>query len=137
VLAVDPGSKRVGTALSDPTGTVAQPFRTLPAEPASTLPARIAELAREVEAGEIVVGLPLRLDGREGPEARAAREMSARLREATGLRVRLVDERLSSAAAERALVAGGARRSRRREVADQVAAAIFLQTYLETARRGG
>ncbi|HSR25109.1 MAG TPA: Holliday junction resolvase RuvX, partial [Candidatus Eisenbacteria bacterium] len=103
VLAVDPGGRRVGVAVSDPTGTIAQPLTAVPAEPAGTLAERLAELAREQEATRLVVGLPRRLDGSQGPEARAARVLAGELRRASGLPVELVDERLTSVAAESAL----------------------------------
>lgn len=134
VLAVDPGTRRVGVAVSDPTGTIAQPLTVLPAEPAGSLPERLAALAREHEASELVVGLPRRMDGSLGPEAREARALADRLRLASGLGVTLVDERLTSAAAERALLAGGLSRARRRQLSDQVAAALILQTYLDRRR---
>src|SRR5690242_3339230 len=107
VLAVDPGSKRVGVAISDPTGTIAQPLSVLPAEPAETLAERLAAVAREHEVTRLVVGLPRRMDGGQGPEALAARALADALRRASGLPVTLVDERLTSVAAERALLAGG------------------------------
>jgi putative Holliday junction resolvase len=135
VMAVDPGSRRVGVAVSDPTGTIAQPLAALPAEPAETLVARLVDVAREQEATRLVVGLPRRLDGGQGPEAKAARALAGELRMASGLPVSLVDERLTSVAAERALLAGGASRARRRELSDQVAAALILQSYLDSARR--
>jgi len=78
VLAVDTGTKRVGLALSDPTGTVAMPLRTLDAEPAATLAERLAAVAAEVEAGALIVGLPRRMEGGEGPEARSARALATR-----------------------------------------------------------
>jgi putative holliday junction resolvase len=131
VLAVDPGARRVGVAVSDPTGTIAQPLATVPVEPAATLAGRLADLAREQEATRLVVGLPRRLDGSQGPEAKAARALAAELRRASGLPVELVDERLTSVAAERALLAGGASRARRRELSDRVAAALILQSYLD------
>jgi len=134
-MAVDIGSRRVGVAVSDPTGTIAQPLSTVPAEPADTLVERLAALAGEQEATRLVVGLPRRLDGGQGPEARAARALAGELRRASGLPVELVDERLTSVAAERALLAGGASRARRRELSDQVAAALILQSYLDGARR--
>src|SRR5229473_3092131 len=110
VMAVDPGSKRVGLAMSDPTGTIAQALATIPAEPAETLPARLAAVARAHEAQRIVVGLPLRLDGTHGPEA---------------------------AAAERSLIAGGVRRAKRRLSVDRVAATILLQGHLDAGRAQG
>ena len=136
-LAVDPGSRRLGVAVSDPTGTIAQPLTVVPAHPSNTLIERLAALTREQEATALVVGLPRRLDGRLGPEAEAARRLADQLRRATGLEVTLVDERLSSAAAERALLSTGASRARRRQLSDQVAAALILQSFLDTAKPGG
>jgi putative holliday junction resolvase len=134
-MAVDPGSRRVGIAVSDPTGTIAQPLSAVAAEPSATLVERLAALAREQDAGSLVVGLPRRLDGGLGPEAKAARALADDLRRATGLPVTLVDERLTSVAAERALLAGGASRARRRQLSDQVAAALILQSHLDAVRR--
>jgi putative Holliday junction resolvase len=134
VLAVDPGSKRVGLAVSDPTGTIAQPLTTVEAEPSETLVARLAGIAREIEATRIVVGLPRRLDGSFGPEAKAARALADALRKESRLPVELVDERLTTAAAERSLVAGGMRRARRRETIDRVAATLLLQSHLDRKR---
>jgi putative Holliday junction resolvase len=135
VMAVDPGEKRVGVAVSDPSGTIAQPLRWIPAQPASTLPQRLALLAKELEAKELVVGLPARLDGSEGPEARAARQLASQLRQVSGIPVVMVDERLTSVAAERALIAAGERRARRRQLSDQVAAALLLQGHLDARAR--
>ncbi len=131
ILAVDPGSKRVGLAVSDPTATIAQALSTVPAEPAATLASRLAEIAKAQDARRIVVGLPLRLDGRRGPEAVAAKELADRLRQESGLPVELVDERLTTAAAERSLIAGGVRREKRRLSVDRVAAALLLQGHLD------
>jgi putative holliday junction resolvase len=137
VMAVDPGSKRVGLAVSDPTETIAQALATIPAEPADTLPSRLAEIAKSQDAQRIVVGLPLRLDGTHGPEAAAARRLAHGLRQATGLPVEMVDERLTTAAAERSLIAGGVRRAKRRLSVDRVAATLLLQGHLDSrgARR--
>lgn len=135
-LAVDPGSKRVGLAVSDPSGTIAQALSTEPAEPAATLASRLAQIAKAQGAGRIVVGLPLRLDGRHGPEAKAAQELADRLRKASGLAVELVDERLTTAAAEKSLIAGGVRREKRRTSVDRVAATLLLQGHLDSKRNG-
>ena len=137
VLAFDPGERRVGVAVSDPSGTVAQPLRFVPAEPASNLAERLALLAREHGAEALVVGLPRRMDGSEGPEARAARSLARQLRQLSGMPVTLVDERLSSVAAERALVAVGEKRARRRRLSDQVAAALILQQHLDLKKSVG
>jgi len=135
VLAVDPGSKRVGLAISDPTGTIAQALTTVDAQPLGTLASRLADIAGDNEATRIIVGLPRRMDGSHGPEAKAARELADALRKASGLPVELVDERLTSVAAERSLIAGGVRRDKRRVTVDRVAAAILLQSHLDSKRR--
>jgi putative Holliday junction resolvase len=137
VVALDPGSKRVGVAVSDPGGLNAQPHSTIPAEPADTLGPRLAATIEELGATEVVVGLPRRLDGTLGPEAKAARRLATELRRLTRRPVALLDERLSSVAAERSLLEGGRKRAERRRLADQVAAALILQTYLDSARGGG
>lgn len=134
VLAVDPGTKRVGVAVSDPTGTIAQALTTVDAEPLNTLAARLAEIAKSQEAKRIVVGLPRRLDGSYGPEARSARELAGQLGKASSLPVELVDERLTTVAAERSLVAGGMRRAKRRLSVDRVAATLLLQSHLDSKR---
>ncbi len=139
ILAVDPGSKRVGLALSDPTGTIAQALTTVDAEPARSLASRLAEIARSHEAERIVVGLPRRMDGTRGPEAAAAGVLADELRRASGRPVELVDERLTTVAAARSLIAGGVRREKRRQSIDRVAATLLLQAHLDRRRntRGG
>jgi putative Holliday junction resolvase len=135
VLAVDPGSKRVGLAVSDPTATIAQPLTTIESEPRDTLAGRLAEVAKVQEATRIVVGLPRRLDGSLGPEAKSARELGQELRKTSGLPVEFVDERLTTALAERSMIATGVRRAKRRATIDQVAAAILLQSHLDSSKR--
>ena len=138
VLAVDPGSVRVGLALSDETGTLATPLATLSAGPA--LAEEVARTAANAGAERVVVGLPRRLDGEEGPEAVAARAL-ARAIAAQGLEVEMWDERLTSKMAERSIQPAKGRRGTdrrqvraRRERVDQVAASILLQSYLDAAR---
>ncbi len=135
ILAVDPGSKQVGLAISDPTGTIATALSTLPAAPAETLATRIASAAAEQSAERVVVGLPLRLDGSRGPGAAAAERLAAGIRKASRLPVQTVDERLTTAAAERSLIAGGVRRDKRRASIDRVAAVLLLQGHLDGMRR--
>ena len=133
---MDPGTKRVGLALSDPSATIAQALATIPAEPAGTLAERLTAMAQMHGAERIVVGLPRRLDGTRGPEAVAAQELADRLRKASGLPVEMVDERLTTVAAERALIADGVRREKRRLTVDRVAAALMLQAHLDRRRAG-
>lgn len=130
ILAVDLGTKRVGLALSDPTGTIAQALDVIPRTSMAAVIGRIAQVAADHLVDRIVVGLPLRMDGREGTEASQARAFTARLQTAVPVPVEMVDERLSTAEAERALVAADVSRRQRRERRDAVAAALFLQTYL-------
>jgi putative Holliday junction resolvase len=139
VLAVDPGSVRVGLALSDEGGILATPHSTLPAGPG--LAGRIAALAVQLEAGSVIVGLPRRLDGTDGPEAVSARALAAEIAAASGLPVVLWDERFTSAIAERALRQARPRRGRsgaasRKEATDRVAAAVLLQSYLDRPDSG-
>lgn len=138
VLGVDLGSRRIGLAISDPTGTVASPLAVLERadEPAADHRA-LLDAARRHGADRIVVGLPRALDGRIGPAARGVAEEVERLRslaEPAGLTVETFDERLTTVIAERHLVAAGVRRAGRRRRVDKVAAAVMLQSYLEANR---
>ena len=126
----------MGLALSDPTATIAQALATVPAEPAATLAARLAQIAKANEAARIVVGLPRRMDGTRGPEAMAAQALADEVRKASGLPVELVDERLTTVAAERSLIAAGVRREKRRLSVDRVAATLLLQGHLDRRRAG-
>ena len=126
----------MGLALSDPTATIAQALATVSAEPAGTLATRLAQIARTYEAARIVVGLPKRLDGSRGPEATAAQQLADAIRKISGLPVELVDERLTTVAAERSLIAGGMRRDKRRLTVDRVAATLMLQAHLDRRRAG-
>ena len=135
-LGVDVGQVRVGVAVSDAGGLVATPVETVRRGVGDL--DRIAELSRERQAVEVVVGLPRSLSGREGPAARVVRKFATDLAaEVAPLPVRLVDERLSTVSAERGLRAGGVDSRRGRPVVDQVAAAIILQSALDAERSSG
>lgn len=131
-LGLDLGEKRIGVAISDAGGAVATPYDTVErsGDPAADR-RRIAELAHEAGAEVLVVGHPRSLDGRRGPAARAAEVEAEALEAATGLPVELHDERLTTAEAERALVGAGLSGRRRRQVIDQTAAAVLLQSWLD------
>ena len=137
MLALDPGRVRVGVAVSDESRTIAQPHATGIRRNDGRDLDRIVEMARELSVTEIVVGLPLQMDGGEGEAAREARAFGAAVAGATGISVSYVDERLTTRQAERQLVAWGASRSRRRQVGDQVAAALILQQALAAGVRVG
>ncbi len=132
ILAVDPGSRRIGVALSDPDRIVAQPLTTLSSGGRRKDVAALVELAREHEAVAIVVGLPYNMDGSEGPSFAAAARLVEDLQDASGLPVRGWDERLTSVQAERTLISAGVRRDRRRRkgMVDRVAAALILESFL-------
>ncbi len=133
VLALDPGSVRIGVAVSDPLGIIAQPHSSLEAGDPEIM-SGIASLVVSLDVDRIVVGWPLSLDGTENASAVLAREFADRVGEATGMEVELVDERFSTVVAERAMIEAGARRSERKEARDRVAAAVFLQAYLDGLR---
>lgn len=132
VLAIDPGSRRIGVALSDPGGTVALPLTVISVDGGHL--DRLADLARERGVCRVIVGLPLGMDGSEGPSARRARELTAELRKVMQVPVELVDERLTTVAANRAMAEAGVRSRGRRPVVDKVAAALLLQSYLDGHR---
>jgi putative Holliday junction resolvase len=130
ILGLDPGERRIGVALSDPTGTIASPHAVI--DRRSVDPAvAVRELCEEHAVVRVVVGLPTGLSGNEGPSATAARVFGDLVAKATGLPVDYQDERFTTVTAEAALLEGGVRREKRREVRDKVAAAVILQTYLD------
>ena len=135
-LGLDPGDARIGVARSDPTGFLATPVETVRRGRGDL--ARIARLAREAEAVEIVVGLPRSLSGREGPAAVKAREFAGALAARVApVTVRLQDERLTTVAAEAMLRDRGKTGASRRAVVDQAAAVLILQHALDTERETG
>ncbi len=134
-LGVDVGKVRIGLAQSDPHGMLATPVMTVPRGAGDVR--TILEHAAELDAVEIVVGLPLALSGGETASTQDARDFAARIGAATSLPVRLVDERLSTVSAQRAMQASGRNTKRSRPVIDQAAAVIILQHALDVERSGG
>jgi putative Holliday junction resolvase len=139
---VDVGSVRVGVAVSDPGGVLATPLVTLGRDQQSGSDLRsLAGIVGEYEVVEVVVGLPRTLAGREGPAAQAALNYARALSDALPVPVRMVDERLTTVIASRALSQRGVRRRKQRSVVDQAAAVAILQGWLDTrsarAARGG
>lgn len=135
VLALDPGTVRVGIAASDATRTIATPVASVARE--RELWQRLRREVAEREVGVVIVGLPRRLDGGEGAAAAQARALAADVHARTGLAVLLWDERFTSVQAERALIAAGVRRRKRRGTVDATAATLLLQSWLDApaARR--
>ena len=140
VAAIDLGSRRIGVAVSDGTGTLASPRCTVErsGDPDADRAAVVA-VVLEAEARHLVVGLPLSLDGRRRRAAVAAEEEAAALRALLapeGVEVETFDERLTTVSAERSLAAAGRSGPDRRPVVDQAAAAVLLQAWLDARRTG-
>lgn len=138
VLGVDYGEKRIGLAVSDPIGMFAQPLPTITRRRGKRPPyAEIERIARELEAVALVVGLPLTSEGDESDWTREVRAFGDRLAERTALPVYYVDERMTSARAERTIRASGLSRARRQQKdrVDAGAAMFILQAHLDAIAR--
>ena len=130
ILALDYGTKRIGVALSDELGWTAQPLETFERRTLDRDVAHIASLVNTHEVGQVVLGFPLQLDGREGPAVQAMRAFALRLEESLAVPLVLWDERMTTKAAEDLLIAADVSRKKRKGAVDRVAAAILLQSYL-------
>jgi putative holliday junction resolvase len=131
-LAIDYGSKRIGLALSDPTGTLARPLPFLPAKADARLAREIATLVQKEQASLILLGLPRNMNGTLGEAAAAVQAFAAILGQATSVPVKLIDERLSTVQAGRQLHESGKDSRAQRGLIDSEAAAVLLQSYLDT-----
>jgi putative pre-16S rRNA nuclease len=131
LLALDVGDVRIGVAVSDETRTLASGLTTLRARGPRQDVRQVATLVREQQAAEVVVGLPLRLDGSMGPQAQKVMAFVERLRRAVPVPVTTRDERLSSVAASERLAEAGVRGSARKQKLDQAAACLILQELLD------
>lgn len=129
-LGLDVGTKTIGIAMSDPLRKLASPVRTLGRRSVRDDTERIDAFAREQGVDRVIVGLPFELDGSEGRSARLARQIGDALA-AAGWSVGYVDERYTSVDAERQLIEAGLSRARRKEVIDQAAAVLILQSFLD------
>src|SRR5215471_17991221 len=132
ILALDHGTKRIGVAISDELKMIAQPLEFIPASPFADFLARLKEIIHEQQVELILVGMPRNMDGSYGPAALRVQEFVAALRDATTIHIQTWDERLTSAQAQRFLIQGGVRRKERKEKVDKTAAAILLQSYLDS-----
>ena len=131
LIGLDLGTKTIGVATSDPDRRVAAPVETIARKRFALDVRRILELAAERRAAGLVLGLPINMDGSEGPRAQSTRAFARSLAKLTELPIALWDERLSTAAVERALIATDMSRDRRKAVIDQQAAAYILQGALD------
>jgi len=135
LIGLDLGTKTIGVAASDPDRRLAAPVETVARKRFSLDAQRLLALAAERRAAGFVLGLPINMDGSEGPRAQSTRAFARNLEKLTALPIALWDERLSTAAVERALIAADASRARRKAVIDQHAASYILQGALDRLAR--
>lgn len=135
LVGLDLGSKTIGVAASDPDRRLAAPVTTVLRQRFGADAERVLALAAERRAVGFVLGLPINMDGSEGPRAQSTRAFARNFAKLTALPIALWDERLSTAAVERALIAADASRARRKAVIDQHAAAYILQGALDRLAR--
>jgi putative holliday junction resolvase len=136
LLGLDVGTKTIGLALSDVMRRIATPLETIRRTKFSADVARLLDLAKQHGVGGLVIGFPANLDGSEGPRAQSTRAFARNLAALTDLPMAFWDERLSTAAAERALLEADASRKRRAELIDKMAAAYILQGALDRLNYG-
>ncbi|WP_419785168.1 Holliday junction resolvase RuvX [Pseudodesulfovibrio sp.] len=132
VLGIDFGLKRVGLALSDVTGTLVSPYRTIERTTRNALFDELAEILQKESVQAIVIGLPVSLEGEDTLTTRQVRNFADSLARRTELPIHLMDERLSSAQAEEELNAAGLRGKKRKAVLDSQAAAVILRSWFES-----
>ena len=132
ILALDHGTKRIGVAISDEMQMIALPLEFILAEPFANFLTRLKEIIREKEVEQILVGLPRNMDGSYGPAALKVQEFVAVLKETIAIPIKLWDERLTSTQANRFLIQAEMRRDKRKQKVDETAAAILLQSYLDS-----
>ena len=137
IMAIDYGDAHTGIAVSDPTGLLAGFTATVDAYRPEAVAERIAVLAKEHGAEELVLGLPRNMDGSRGPRAEKAEAMAELLRQETGLPVALWDERRTTIDAHQILFNSGKNAKKRKKVVDAVAASLILEGYLTYRRSGG
>jgi putative Holliday junction resolvase len=136
-MGLDLGTKTIGVAISDVTRQIATPMETLRRSKFSADAARLLALAAQENVGAIVLGLPVNMDGSEGPRAQSTRAFARNLAKLSPLPVVFWDERLSTAAVERMLIESDRSRAKRSRVVDKLAAAYILQGALDRLSRLG
>lgn len=136
ILSLDYGDSRIGVAVSDELGITSLPLTTIENSGFEDVLNRIKALVDKYDADEIVVGLPLHMDGSSGERVTVTREFVSRLRENISVPIFLFDERLSSAEVEKVLLEADMSRQKRRKKRDKLAASLILRRYLETHKGG-
>jgi putative Holliday junction resolvase len=132
ILGVDPGDKRIGIAISDPTQTIANPLIVINHVARAVDAAQIAQIAVDHAASAIIVGCPYDMDGSSGPQARKSERLAEAIRSQTNLPVELWDESGSTQEARAARISMGVKRSKRTGHLDDLAATVILQSYLNS-----
>lgn len=132
LLCLDIGGKRIGVAVSDELGMIASPVKTIDTK--TNVVAELRSLIDNYGVRKLVVGLPVGMSGKEGPQAAEVREVAENLRQKLNVEIVYSDERLSSAVADQALIRQGTRREKRKQHIDAMAAAVILQGFLDTQR---
>jgi putative holliday junction resolvase len=135
IMALDHGTRRIGVAVSDELQMIASPMEYIPAEPMEKVLERLHQIIREKEVSLILVGMPRNMDGTYGPAAEKVNAFIAALQPHITTPIKKWDERLTSVMANRALLQGNVRRADRKEKVDKMAAAILLQSYLDSGAR--
>jgi putative Holliday junction resolvase len=137
LLGLDVGTKTIGLALSDVTRSIATPYETIRRTKFTSDAEILVDIVDKMQVGGLIIGLPINLDGSEGPRAQSTRAFARNLAKHIDLPMTFWDERLSTAAVERHLIEAGASRKRRAEVVDRMAAAYILQGALDRLKRAG
>ena len=137
LLGLDVGTKTIGLALSDVTRSIATPYETIRRTKFTNDAKTLRDIADKMEVGALIIGLPINLDGSEGPRAQSTRAFARNLARHIDVPMTFWDERLSTAAVERHLIEADASRKRRAEVIDRMAAAYILQGALDRLKRAG
>ena len=136
ILSLDHGTVRIGVALSDELKMIATPLEFIPAEPFANFLQRLKDLIREKEVEMILVGMPRNMDGSYGPAAEKVRQFITVLKEAVTVSIKAWDERLTSVQANKMMTENRVRRDQRKGKVDQMAAAILLQSFLDSLGDG-
>jgi len=136
IMGLDYGDRKIGVAVSDLLGWTAQGLEVVERRRDGSEMSRIAELVRDYEVEEIVVGLPKNMNGSIGPRGEICIDFADKLKEMLKLPVHLWDERLTTVSAERTLIEADVSRKKRKQVVDKMAASLILQNYLDSKTKG-
>ena len=134
-MGIDYGDVRIGIAFTDFLCTIASPYEVYKTIDEEKDLEYLCKLAKQQETDEIVIGLPLNMDGTEGERAEITRAFGQKLANKSGLKVVFIDERLTSMEAEEILISAGVRREKRKELIDKISAQLILQSYLSQNKR--